>query len=447
MFIKDALISFEFCRIKDLKYDPDIDGFQPVVHKAFKKLKQCVASSILAKFDEIAESKFFKADQCLHIATACARQGALILLMTTKFYYFPPSLDPEQQQPQQQQHQGSTSSPASAPARSPAAMYKVVLELEQTSLADSSIVLNNDKLQSLVKLLKASFEAGERVECLPLLKRGRLDVPHYLISSDERVLEYDFEKVLFHKKSQFQDVKIISSPSLGNTLLLDNLQNLSEADLSYTNALMHKGRISYKDKNVLILGGGDGGLLYELLKEEPAFVTMAEIDPVVIDACREHLKPCGQALESLRGKNYEILIEDCLKTLRHSVAQGISYDVILNDLTDIPVSPVKPSSDSEDFMMAAAAAGDPLVPKKNPWHFIEAIYNLSLECLKDDGHYMNHATGKGNTAAIEAYEEFLKRSRIKVSYSRRSHFVPSFKEIWVFYSVWKRGRQGRKSGD
>ena len=47
---------------------------------------------------------------------------------------------------------------------------------------------------------------------------------------------------------------------------------------------------NYADKEVLILGGGDGALLHELLKEKPKFVTMVDIDEVVIDACKEHMR-------------------------------------------------------------------------------------------------------------------------------------------------------------
>ena len=52
---------------------------------------------------------------------------------------------------------------------------------------------------------------------------------------------------------------------------------LAESDIDYTKALLGNGRESYKDKDILILGGGDGGVLNELLKESPKFVTMVEI--------------------------------------------------------------------------------------------------------------------------------------------------------------------------
>ena len=40
---------------------------------------------------------------------------------------------------------------------------------------------------------------------------------------------------------------------------------------------MQRGKIDYTDKDVLILGAGDGALLCELLKENPRMVTMVEV--------------------------------------------------------------------------------------------------------------------------------------------------------------------------
>lgn len=52
---------------------------------------------------------------------------------------------------------------------------------------------------------------------------------------------------------------------------------MSEADLIYTETLMQRGKENYAGKEIVILGGGDGGLLWELLKEKPKFITMLEV--------------------------------------------------------------------------------------------------------------------------------------------------------------------------
>ena len=56
-----------------------------------------------------------------------------------------------------------------------------------------------------------------------------------------------------------------------------NFLDLAESDLMYTHGLMTKGEASYEGKEILILGGGDGALLWELLKEKPKFVTMIDV--------------------------------------------------------------------------------------------------------------------------------------------------------------------------
>lgn len=75
----------------------------------------------------------------------------------------------------------------------------------------------------------------------------------------------------------------------------------------YTESLMQRGIQQYANKDVCILGGGDGALLYELLKESPRYVSMLEIDEMVMQACNVHLRSiCGDVLETRKGKNYDV---------------------------------------------------------------------------------------------------------------------------------------------
>ena len=53
---------------------------------------------------------------------------------------------------------------------------------------------------------------------------------------------------------------------------------LGESDIIYTKTLLGVERSnSFKDQTVLILGGGDGGLLHKLLKLSPRFIIMVEV--------------------------------------------------------------------------------------------------------------------------------------------------------------------------
>lgn len=55
------------------------------------------------------------------------------------------------------------------------------------------------------------------------------------------------------------------------------IPDLADSDTAYTNAIMGSGKESYAGKEVLILGGGDGGILAEVVKQKPKMITMLEI--------------------------------------------------------------------------------------------------------------------------------------------------------------------------
>ncbi|ODM87058.1 Spermine synthase [Orchesella cincta] len=147
---------------------------------------------------------------------------------------------------------------------------------------------------------------GCKTVTLPAIKRGsRLDV--YYVTSDERLTEYDIENKVFDQRSDFQHIQVVKSKTFGNMLVLDGLPNLAESDLVYTESIMCRGKEDFKGKEILVLGGGDGALLHELRKEDPKKVIMVEIDDMVMQACKTHLRSvCGDTLDNYQGDNYEV---------------------------------------------------------------------------------------------------------------------------------------------
>lgn len=151
------------------------------------------------------------------------------------------------------------------------------------------------------------------------------------------------------------------------------LQDISEADLIYTESLMCRGKENYKDKEIVILGGGDGALLYELLKEEPKNVIMLEIDDVVMNACAKYMRSiCGDVLDKKTGDHYQIIVGDCMKSLEIYKKEHKKFDYIFGDLTDIPIS--------DDATTA------------EPWKFILNVIEMSFDVLKPNGKFMTHVS-------------------------------------------------------
>lgn len=269
------------------------------------------------------------------------------------------------------------------------------------------------EIEAAIRTLSQSFKTKR----FPSIKRGGVIDP-YASTSDDRLLEYDFDELVYEALSPFQSIKIYHSIAFGNLLVLDDLQNLAESDLIYTQTLMRYGELDYANKTVLILGGGDGGLLHELLKENPRFVTMIEIDQMVMEACRKYLRPvCGDCLDTYKGSNYEIIVEDCVKVMEKFVKENKKFDYVIGDLTDIPITPT---------------------PQGEFWDFIRKILDLAFRILAPTGRFLTHGNGVGSVRALEMYEQQLHNLHCPVEFKRCEAYVPSFMECWVFYEVWKK---------
>jgi spermine synthase len=277
--------------------------------------------------------------------------------------------------------------------------------------SDPKITFQQTRELESILVKKLEFLHGQT---LPALKRG--PIVKYFPTADERIIEYDIDKVLFDKRSEFQKIQIVHSKTLGNMLILDELQNIAEADLIYTETLMQRGKENYKDKEICILGGGDGALLYELLKESPKNVVMLEIDDLVMEACHKYMNSiCGDVLERRKGDNFEIIVGDCMVYLKKFIKDGKKFDYVFGDLTDIPISDDPNSGEI--------------------WDFIRLILESSFKVLKPTGKFMTHGNGASCPDSLKMYENVLNDLKPKVTFTKDTAFVPSFYEDWVFYQV------------
>ncbi|XP_053313250.1 spermine synthase [Spea bombifrons] len=267
------------------------------------------------------------------------------------------------------------------------------------------------------KMKETLHNSIKQVKRLPALVRGA-SVDRYWPTADGRLVEYDIDELVYSKDSPYQNIKILHSKQFGNILILNGDVNLAESDLPYTHAIMGSGKEDYYGKEVLILGGGDGGILYELVKLKPKMATMVEIDQMVIDGCRKYMrKTCGDVLDNLKGDCYQVLVEDCVPILKKYAKEGRMFDYVINDLTAVPIS-TSPEEDST-------------------WDFLRLILDLSIRVLKQDGKYFTQGNCVNLTEALTLYEEQLKMLYCPVEFSKETVCIPSYMELWVFYTIWK----------
>lgn len=148
-------------------------------------------------------------------------------------------------------------------------------------------------------------------------------------------ISVEVSDVLFKDTSAFQEVSIIDTPALGKMLLLDNLVMTSEKDeFFYHEMISHIPLNSHKNpKTVLVIGGGDGGTVREVLKHPSVEeVILCEIDGMVVDVCKKYLPTIASKLDD---KKVKVLIQDAIEYIS---TQKNRFDIILIDSTD-PMGP------------------------------------------------------------------------------------------------------------
>lgn len=143
--------------------------------------------------------------------------------------------------------------------------------------------------------------------------------------------------IVYEKKTEHQHALIFEHPTFGRVLVLDDVLQTTEADeFMYHEMLAHVPILAHGNvKRVLIVGGGDGGVLKQVVKHDVARITQVELDETVIALSREHLPAvCGRAFEDPR---LDLVLADGEKFVAET---DETFDVIIVDSTD-PMGPGK----------------------------------------------------------------------------------------------------------
>ena len=138
-------------------------------------------------------------------------------------------------------------------------------------------------------------------------------------------------QILHHEKSKYQDVLIFESSDYGMVLVLDNVIQCTERDeFSYQEMITHLAMFAHPNpKRVLVIGGGDGGVLREVVKHDCVEkATLVDIDEAVIRLSKKYLP--GMSV-GFQHPKVEALVEDGFKYLQDKKGQ---FDVIITDSSD-----------------------------------------------------------------------------------------------------------------
>ncbi len=161
--------------------------------------------------------------------------------------------------------------------------------------------------------------------------------------------------ILYHARSEIQDILVIQTRDYGRVLVLDRLVMTTERDeFYYHEALVHPVMQHHPAPHrVLILGGGDGGTLREVLRyPEVEQVTLVEIDEKVIEVAHEFFPELAR---SFRDPRVDVRIEDAYAFVQHAEER---FDVAILDTSD-PVGPAQVFY-TKDFFLALRERLEPV---------------------------------------------------------------------------------------
>jgi spermidine synthase len=149
---------------------------------------------------------------------------------------------------------------------------------------------------------------------------------------------YRVKETLFSGKSKFQQVDVVDTVGHGKMLFNDGLVMVSERDeFVYHDMIAHVPLFVHPNpRNVLVIGGGDGGTVREVLRHQSVEkCTMVEIDEFVVNSCKKHIPKTSCALDDKRAN---VIIDDGVKFVAET---NEKFDVVLVDSTD-PIGPATP---------------------------------------------------------------------------------------------------------
>ena len=148
---------------------------------------------------------------------------------------------------------------------------------------------------------------------------------------------FKFKKTLFDEQSEYQRVKIIETEAHGKMLINDEIIMTCERDeFIYHEMISHVPLFVHpSSKNILIIGGGDGGTAREVLRHKNIDTcVMVEIDPLVVEACKKYLPITSQSFDH---PLLDLRFEDGAKYI--STKENF-FDIIIVDSSD-PIGPGK----------------------------------------------------------------------------------------------------------
>jgi spermidine synthase len=192
---------------------------------------------------------------------------------------------------------------------------------------------------------------------------------------DRLRLSLKVENVLFRGVSEFQAVEVLETAAYGRMLVLDGCVMCTDRDefvyhemIAHIPALLHAA-----PKKVVVIGGGDGGTVRELLKHKAVEkIVLCEIDAMVVDSARKYFPALASGLADPR---VEVRIGDGVAYMRELENE---VDIVVVDSTD-PIGPGEGLFSGEFYRSVARSlrkGGIMVAQSESPWYERDALIRI-----------------------------------------------------------------------
>lgn len=210
------------------------------------------------------------------------------------------------------------------------------------------------------------------------------------------------KRVLYNGRTKYQRVEIAEVEQFGKCLFLDGkLQSSIRDEFIYHETLVHPAMLTHPNpKDVLIIGGGEGATLREVLKHKCVKrVVMVDIDEKVVEVVRRYMGELSQG--SFEDPRAELVIGDGRSYLK----EHGGFDVVIVDVTD-------PVASGPSYLL-----------------YTREFYELIKEGLKEDGLMVTQAT-------TPILSNRCHHSILRTVGEVFSLMMPYYSFVWSYGAVW-----------
>lgn len=221
-------------------------------------------------------------------------------------------------------------------------------------------------------------------------------------------VKYHIKKKLLSKRTRFQQLDIIENESFGRMMFLDKDLQITDKDAVVYDEAMVLPVVKRKKDNpgkVAILGGGDGGVLREVLKHNPSSAYLIEIDEEVIKAAKKYMP--GVCKKAFDNRKANIVLDD----VNNFLDEEHGFDAIIYDLTMHPES----------------------ITDMDRTIFLKQIFTKIKKNLNKGGVVSMQCCSEFDLETRKLLKKLLPKYFKNIEY--KPVFIPSFCENWIFASA------------